>query len=80
MAKLNSEEKAEIKNELRSYMAKRGVTVEELARRITEKFGRNESTQNLSQKLNRGTIIHKEVLEIAEVLGYKIQWIDTEKN
>jgi len=76
MAKINDETKAKIKNELRSYMVKKGVTAEELARLITEKFGRVESAQNISNKFNRGTIIYKEVLEIAEVLGYDIVWIE----
>lgn len=72
--KISPEMKTRIKNEIRGYMVAKGHTNETLAKLITEKYGRVESSQNISNKLQRGAIKYAEVLEIAEVLGYQIKW------
>ena len=69
----------EIKNEIRSYMVKKGYSVQKVVDLINEKYGRNDSGANLTNKLHRGTLRYKEALEIADVIGYKIEWIDQEK-
>lgn len=50
----------------------RNITYEEYARRIKEKSGKNISTSSLSHKLSRGTISFKEVIDIADTLGYEL--------
>ena len=50
----------------------RNITYEEYARRIKEKSGKNISTSSLSHKLSRGTISFKEVIDIADNLGYEL--------
>ena len=50
----------------------RNITYEEYARRIKEKLGKNISTSSLSHKLSRGTISFKEVIDIADTLGYEL--------
>jgi len=72
--KISPEMKARIKNEIRGYMIAQGHTNETLAKLITEKCGRVESPQNISNKLQRGAIKYAEVLEIAEALGYQVKW------
>lgn len=67
-----------IKNEIRSYIVKKGLSTQKLAELLNEKYGRKESAQNLTNKLNRGSLRYNEVLEIADVLGYKIQWTEKE--
>ena len=74
--KVQKETAEKVRNELRSYMVKKGLSIQEVADRLTEKYGRPESAQNLSNKLNRGAIKYAEVLEIAEVLDYKIEWVE----
>lgn len=37
------------------------------------------SSNNLSNKLIRGSITYNEVLLIADILGYKITFVDTEE-
>lgn len=63
-----------IENQIRGYIAASGFTATSLADLITEKCGRPESVQSLSQKLKRGSIKYAEVLEIAELLNYSIDW------
>lgn len=63
-----------IENQIRGYIAASGLTATSLADLITEKCNRPESVQSLSQKLKRGSIKYSEVLEIAEILNYSIEW------
>lgn len=63
-----------IENQIRGYIAASGLTMSDLAAQIVEKCQRPESVQGLSQKFKRGTIKYVEVLEIAELLGYEIDW------
>ena len=63
-----------LKNKIKSYMALKGLSTQNVAELITEKY-RPETLQNLSNKLRRGSIKYSEVEEIADVLGYNIEWI-----
>lgn len=64
-----------LKDEIKSYIVKKGYTVSSLAELLTQK-GYPTSKQNLNNKITNETIKHKEILKIAEVLGYKIEWIE----
>lgn len=66
----------ELKNEIRSYMVKKGFSVQKVVDALNKKYGRNDSGQNLTNKLHRGTLKYREALEIADVIGYKIEWIE----
>lgn len=68
-----------IENQIRGYIAASGQTATSLADLITEKCERPESVQSLSQKLKRGSIKYAEVLEIAELLNYNIEWTKIKK-
>ena len=37
------------------------------------------TTQNITNKLTRGTIKYSEILEIARIIGYKVIWEPEEK-
>lgn len=65
----------EVKNELKSILAKYGWTMTEVVNALNEKHGRNDSVQNLSNKMTKGTIRYSEVLEIADIMGCEIVWI-----
>tara|TARA_A100001015_G_scaffold252944_1_gene292831 strand:+ start:2447 stop:2647 length:201 start_codon:yes stop_codon:yes gene_type:complete len=56
----------DIKNEIKGLIYTAGFTLSEIA----EKMG-NASVQNLSQKINRGTLKYSELKEILEIIGYK---------
>ena len=64
-----------LKDEIKSYIVRKGYTVSSLANLLTEK-GHTTSKQNLNNKLTKETIRYKEILEIADVLGYEIVWKD----
>lgn len=63
-----------IKNEIKSILAASGWSMTEVVKKLNEKNGRNDSLQNLSNKLSKGTLRYSEAMEIAEVIGCKIEW------
>ena len=62
-----------IKERIKMLFTWRDVTYEEYARRMLVK-GKKISTSSLSHKLARETISFKEVIEIADTLGFDINF------
>lgn len=63
-----------IKEEIKSLIVKSGWTMSDVVQALNEKYERNDTVQNLSNKLSRGTLKYREALEIAEIIGYSIEW------
>ena len=61
---------------LRFFMNKirAGFTMQEVVDRLAEEHDWSDSVSNLSAKLQRESIRYKEVIELADVLGYDIVW------
>jgi hypothetical protein len=66
--------KTKVKNELKGFFLSQGYTLDKIAQLVTEKCGRTESLQNLSQKLSRGSLKYTELLEILEAIGFKVDF------
>jgi len=64
----------EIRYEIRSYMVKKGQTYKSVAELLSNKFGENVTAQSLNNKLARGSLRYIDAKQIADVLGYKINW------
>ncbi|MBR1753850.1 hypothetical protein IJ732_03355 [bacterium] len=69
-----------ISNEVKNLVADRDMTLKQLAELIGKYQNKNYSLASLSQKLRNETISYKEIKLIANILGYKIKFIDTQKN
>ena len=63
-----------IRNEIKAQIISVGFTMQELVDRLAEEYGWSDSVSNLSAKLQRESIRYKEVVELADVLGYDIVW------
>ena len=63
-----------VRNEIKAQIIRTGMTMQEVVDRLSEEYGRSDSVSNLSAKLQRESIRYKEVLELADVLGYDIIW------
>lgn len=63
-----------LKSEIKLMLIKSEITMTELAKILADKYGRKETVQNLNNKLTRETIQYSEAKEIAEILGYEIEW------
>jgi len=63
-----------IRNEIKSYIAREGLTMSEVVDRLADKYGWSRSAANFSDKLKRNSLRYHEVLELADILGYDIKW------
>ena len=63
-----------IRNEIKAQIIRVGFTMQELVDRLAEEYGWSDSVSNRSAKLQRESIRYKEVVELADVLGYDIVW------
>lgn len=64
-----------IKNEIKSLLAKEGHTITSIVRLLNAKHDKEDSSQNLNNKLSKETIRYNEVKEIADILGYDLVWV-----
>ena len=62
-------EKLTFEQEFKSKLAIQGLSMRKFAEELKI------VPQNLSQRVKRGTISYDEALELADKLGYKIEWI-----
>ena len=63
-----------IRNEIKAQIVRVGFTMQELVDRLAEEYDWSDSVSNPSAKLQRESIRYKEVVELADVLGYDIVW------
>lgn len=65
-----------IKNEIKGYISSSGWTITDIVEKMNENLPTEKKTtvQNISNKLTRGTIKYSEVIEIANIIGMKIEW------
>ena len=63
-----------IRNEIKAQIVRAGFTMHELVDRLADEYDWSDSVSNLSAKLQRESIRYKEVVELADVLGYDIVW------
>lgn len=66
----------DVKNEIKSYIAKSGWTLTNIVKEMNKNRPESEktTTQNISNKLSRGTIKYSECKEIADIIGFSIEW------
>ena len=63
-----------IRNEIKAQIVRAGFTMQEVVELLSDEYGWSNSVSNLSAKLQRESIRYKEVVELADVLGYDIVW------
>lgn len=63
-----------VRNEIKAQIIRTGMTMQEVVDLLSQEYGWSDSASNLSAKLQRESIRYKEVLELADVLGYEIVW------
>ncbi len=63
-----------IRNEIKSQIVRAGFTMQEVVDRLADEYDWSDSVSNLSAKLQRESIRYKEVVELADALGYDLVW------
>lgn len=64
------------KNLIKGYIAQNNHTIKQVHSLLVEKYNRDDSIQNFTNKVNRQTLKYDEILQIADVLGYEIKWVE----
>lgn len=64
-----------IKNDLKKILLDVNISLTELAQALSKKLDKPYSMQNLSNKLRNETITHREMLIIADILGYDLKFV-----
>ena len=63
-----------VRNEIKAQIVRAGFTMQEVVDLLAEEYDWSGSVSNLSAKLQRESIRYKEVVELADVLGYDLTW------
>ena len=63
-----------VRNEIKAQIIRAGFTMQEVVDLLHDECGWSDSVSNLSAKLQRESIRYKEVVELADVLGYDLIW------
>lgn len=63
-----------VRNDIKAYLIRTGYTMQEAVELLSEEYGWSDSVSNFSGKLQRESIRYKEVLQLADILGYDIVW------
>lgn len=63
-----------VRNEIKAQIVRAGFTMQEVVDLLHDEYGWSDSVSNLSAKLQRESIRYKEVVELADALGYDLVW------
>ena len=66
--------KSNLRNEIKSYIVRQGMTMQEAVDLLADEYGWSDSVSNLSNTLQRESLRYPEAVQLAEVLGYEIVW------
>ena len=66
--------KSNLRNEIKSYIVRQGMTMQEVVDLLRDEHGWSDSVSNLSNKLQRESLRYVEAVQLADVLGYEIYW------
>lgn len=66
--------KSNLRNEIKSYIVRQGMTMQEVVDLLSDEYGWSDSVSNLSNKLQRESLRYTEAVQLANVLGFEIVW------
>ncbi len=69
--------KIEVREQIKSLLATRNMTLKELAEILSVKTGKKYTLSSLSARLKRGSFSYNEVITICEILNYDIEFKST---
>mgnify|MGYP004567517459 FL=1 len=71
---INGVKTMSIMNDLKKILLDVNVNLTELAEALSKRLNKPYSMQNLSNKLRNETITHREMILIADILGYDLKF------
>ena len=70
----NTDYANEVSSIVKTQLANANITLTKIVEEMNKVNDEKTTVQNLSNKLNRGTIKFSEILQIADLAGYEINW------
>ncbi len=64
----------ELKDEIKAYIVSSGWSITDLNKELNKLNNTEYTVQNLSSKIRKGSLKYSEVLQIADIIGYEIEW------
>ncbi|NHL29617.1 LLM class flavin-dependent oxidoreductase [Clostridium botulinum] len=64
----------ELKDEIKAYIVSSGWSITDLNKELNKLNSTEYTVQNLSSKIRKGSLKYSGVLQIAEIIGYEIEW------
>lgn len=68
-----------IRDQIKILLLQKGILMKDLVYEMGKRLNKKYSSENLSNKLRNETITYKEILLIADILGYKINFSDKDE-
>ena len=69
--------KLKAKELIKTLLSQKGLKQKDLLMKMTEITGRKYTESSFSHRAKSGTVSYNEILLIAEILGYKIEFVNT---
>ena len=66
--------KSNLRNEIKSYIVRQGMTMQGVVDLLHDEHGWSDSVSNLSNKLQRESLRYTEAVQLADALRYEIVW------
>lgn len=63
-----------VKEDVKAAIAKAGWSLSAVNEELNRRHNTSYTVQNLSNKLSRGSLQYREAVEIAEIIGFEIEW------
>lgn len=63
------------KNDIKALIIKEGFSIKQVTEKLSAITGKSISQQNLNNKINRNQLRYSDILLLADILGYDIEWI-----
>ena len=73
--KPSEEQKERIRKLVKDFLSEQNISVYKLAQMLEKTYGRSGSVSNLLNKLSRATFKISELMDIADLFGYEIQFV-----
>lgn len=65
-----------LKNDLKGIIAKQGFTIKQVNDELNRRHGTDYTSQNFSNRLRKETFSYIEIVEILDVIGYRVEWAE----
>lgn len=64
-----------LKDELKGIIISQGFTMSQVNDELNRRHNTNLSFQNFSNRFRKESFTYNEILEILDVIGYRVEWI-----